>query len=98
MQHSFSRVLVRPTRHRGPLCAVHTVESQPRQRITGGYLHPHEPVELPATFAADRVCELAEAQRGIGLFEQAERAEELPHRDAAAGDVLAVVARVIPTA
>jgi hypothetical protein len=69
MQHSFSRVLVRPTRHRGPLCAVHTVENQPGQHIAGGYLHPHQPVELPATFAADRVGELADGQRGIGSFE-----------------------------
>jgi len=77
---------------------MHPVKGQPGQRSPGRYLHREEPIQLPAALLADCGC------LGIGFLrpgptvQQVEGAEQLPDRDRAAGDVLAVVARVVPTA
>src|SRR5512132_3606044 len=68
------------------------MERHTGERIAVGYLHAQQPVELPAALLQDG----DNGRRGLlGPGQDVDGAQQLPDGDAAAGDVLAVVAGVV---
>jgi hypothetical protein len=73
----------------------------PGQRLTGRDLHPQHELDLPPRFVqyvGSPVAGLGNPQRVVGSAGLLVEVEQLPRRQRAVDDVLAVIAGVVPTA
>jgi hypothetical protein len=82
-------------RHGRPFSAVYAVTGHSGERLTRRHLHSQQPIQLPPALLDQRFLG-EDGSLPRRPTEQRQNVEHLPHGDAAADGVLAVIAGVIP--